>query len=189
MLNNIFKNKITIYIILMILGIAGLLAALILSIEKYHLLSDPTYSLSCKISQVLDCTKVISSPEAAVFGFPNSYLGIVGYSAISLFGILMIFVKYYIKENDGLKKLESILFKIGLPFASLAIIFSLWLLDKSVYKYGTLCPYCLISAFVSINAFVIFLYNNIILKYRKYFLYLAICIQIMLVVYLYIHFS
>ena len=69
-------------------GALGLAASLILTIEKFQLLADPSYRPSCSINPVLSCGSVMSSPQASIFGFPNSILGIVGFTVLLTTGIV-----------------------------------------------------------------------------------------------------
>ncbi len=60
---------------LVVAGALGLTASLVLTIEKFSLLADPTYRPSCSINPVISCGSVMSSPQAEAFGFPNPLLG------------------------------------------------------------------------------------------------------------------
>src|SRR3954467_14716447 len=60
----------------------GLAAAFILSVEKIELLQHPDAILSCSINAVLNCASVMKTPQATVFGFPNSFIGLMAYPVI-----------------------------------------------------------------------------------------------------------
>ena len=68
-------------------GAIGLVASLILVIERFELLMDPTYVPSCSLNPVLSCGSVMTSTQAAVFGFPNPVLGIPSFTVVLVAGI------------------------------------------------------------------------------------------------------
>ena len=62
----------------MLIGaILSLIAAFVLSVESYHLAKDPNAELSCSVNVVLNCATVAKHPTADMFGFPNSFFGMV----------------------------------------------------------------------------------------------------------------
>ena len=63
-------------------GIAGLAASFVLAVEEFHLLKDPNAVLSCTINLVLNCSEVMKTWQASVFGFPNMFIGLMGYSVV-----------------------------------------------------------------------------------------------------------
>jgi uncharacterized membrane protein len=118
---------------LLIGAIIGIFAALGSSIELYHSLKDPGYKATCSINPVINCGSVMNSPEGAVLGFPNSYLGLLGFA-----GILGVLAAIYF----GVKLPSRFwrLFKYG---ALANFIFVLWLMHQSIFDIKTLCLYCI----------------------------------------------
>lgn len=123
----------------LVAAIAGLLAALTLSIEKYHVLKDPDAILSCSFNLVLNCSVVMQTWQASVFGFPNSLIGVVLYPAAIVLAVFM-------------------LAKVAMPrwilvtaqvIAVLGAVFAYWLFFQSVYAIQVLCPWCLVVTFVT----------------------------------------
>lgn len=55
----------------------GLVASFVLSVEAINLLKHPLATASCDVSEYISCTKVGMSPQANLFGFPNSFLGLI----------------------------------------------------------------------------------------------------------------
>jgi uncharacterized membrane protein len=130
---------------ILIAGVAGLAAALALTIEKVELLIDPAYVPSCSINPVLSCGSVMVTPQAAVFGFPNSLIGIVAFTVVLVTGVLAVA-------------------KVPLPrwyWAGLAVgtllgtVFVHWLIVQSLYHIGALCPYCMVVWAVTIPLLVV----------------------------------
>lgn len=116
-------------------AICTVIASLVLSIEKVHLLQDPNAKLSCSINLVLNCASVMKTPEAsAFFGIPNTFFGLIGFSvALTLAVVLLAGVK--------LPRWMYVAMQIG--FAT-GWVFALWLFFSSVYVIQVLCPWCLV---------------------------------------------
>jgi uncharacterized membrane protein len=68
----------------------GLIAAFVLTVEKIALLKDPNYIPSCSINPILSCGSVMTKPQAEVFGFPNSLLGIAGFSVLLTIAVALL---------------------------------------------------------------------------------------------------
>ncbi|MET4431203.1 vitamin K epoxide reductase family protein [Mycolicibacterium sp. 624] len=129
----------------LIAGVLGLAASLVLTIEKVELLINPAYVPSCSINPVLSCGSVMVTPQASAFGFPNSLIGIVAFSVVLVTGVLA-------------------LAKVPLPrwyWAGLAAgtllgtVFVHWLIVQSLYHIGALCPYCMVVWAVTIPLLVV----------------------------------
>jgi uncharacterized membrane protein len=129
----------------LIAGALGLTAAITLTVEKIELLIDPSYVPSCSINPVLSCGSVMATPQASAFGFPNSLLGIVGFTVVVVTGVLAVA-------------------KVALPrwyWAGLAagtllgVVFIHWLIVQSLYQIGALCPYCMVVWSVTIPLLVV----------------------------------
>src|SRR5687768_8517872 len=65
--------------VILVAATLGLLSAVVLSIEKVHLLQDPDAQLSCNLNVFLNCASVMKTEQASVFGFPNSFIGVAAY--------------------------------------------------------------------------------------------------------------
>lgn len=116
-------------------SIFGIIASLILTIDKIQLLSDPDFVAPCTISPYIDCTSVMKSWQASVFGFPNPLFGLIGYSITLTIGVFT-----YLHNVINKKTLKYII--LG---TFMALVFSTWLIYQSIYNIGALCPYCLLS--------------------------------------------
>ena len=75
--------------ILVIGGIIGLLASSILTIEKMHVLANPSYVPSCSISPVVACSPVMTSWQASTFKFPNMLIGLAGFAMVWAVGMML----------------------------------------------------------------------------------------------------
>jgi uncharacterized membrane protein len=129
----------------LIAGVAGLAAALTLTVEKITMLTNPSYVPSCSINPVLSCGSVMVTPQASAFGFPNPLIGIVGFTVVVVTGVLAI----------GRVTLPR-WYWLGLAGGTLlGVVFVHWLIFQSIYRIGALCPYCMVVWAVMIPLFVV----------------------------------
>lgn len=129
--------------VLLIGGLIGLAAASVLTFEKLRMMSDPAYAPSCDFSTVVNCGSVMSSPQSAVFGFPNSFLGIGGFAIVVLVAVALLARVTF----DGW-------FWAGLQVGVTAgAVFVHWLIAQSLYEIGALCPYCMVVWTVTMAIF------------------------------------
>lgn len=133
----------TLPFILVVCGSIGVLAAAILTSEKIHLLQNPTVSLNCDINPIVACGSVINTDQASAFGFPNPYLGLVGFATVTTIGMAML-------AGATFKRW----FWLGLQFGALfGAGFVTWLQYQSIFEIGALCPYCMVVWTVMIPLF------------------------------------
>lgn len=118
-------------------GIVGLIASFVLAVEEFHLLKDPTTTLSCSFNLVLNCSTVMQTWQASVFGFPNMFIGLMAFPIVILVATLgLAKIKlprwFYVWANIGYL---------------LGVIFAYWLFLNSLYDIQVLCPWCLVVTF------------------------------------------
>jgi uncharacterized membrane protein len=118
-------------------GILGLIASFVLAVEEFHLLKDPTTTLSCSFNLVLNCSTVMQSWQASVFGFPNMFIGLMAFPVVIVVAALGLAKAkcprwFYVWANIGYL---------------LGTIFAYWLFFNSLYDIQVLCPWCLIVTF------------------------------------------
>lgn len=131
--------------LLVVAGVLGLAAAVTLTIDKVKLLQDPDYVPSCSINPVLSCGSVMQTGQASVFGFPNSLLGIVGFSVVLTIGVLAV---------AGVVLPRWVWAGLA-GGALLGAAFVHWLVFQSLYEIGALCPYCMVVWAVTIPTAVV----------------------------------
>lgn len=136
---------------MLIAAIAGLAAALTLTIEKFHLLQDPNAVLTCSINLVLNCATVMQTPQASVFGFPNSLIGLMGYAVVITIAVAAL---------SGVKFPKKFLIGATVGYG-LGLLFAYWLFFQSVFVIQVLCPWCLIVTFVTTIIFETLLRYNL----------------------------
>lgn len=120
--------------LLLIGGLVALMASLLLSIEVFNRLKNPAYVPVCNLNPILSCTNVADSSQSHIFGFPNYFIGIAGYAAITTVGAAML-------AGARFKKRFWQLVEVGLTGA---FAFITWLQFQSIYRLGALCIFCMI---------------------------------------------
>ncbi len=132
-------------------AIAGLISALVLSVEKLHLLENPNAVLSCSINLILNCATVMQTPQSSVFGFPNSYIGLMGYPIVMTVAIAGL---------SGVRFPRKFLLFAQVGYAS-GLIFAYWLFFQSVFVIQVLCPWCLVVTLATTIIFETLLRYNL----------------------------
>jgi uncharacterized membrane protein len=129
----------------LIAGVLGLAAAVTLTVEKIEILINPDYVPSCSINPVLSCGSVMITPQASVFGFPNSLIGIVAFTVVLVTGVLA-------AAKVDLPRWYWVGLAIG---TLLGTVFVHWLAWQSLYSIGALCPYCMVVWAVTVPLLVV----------------------------------
>lgn len=130
--------------VMIVTGAIGLVAAIVLTVDKLKLSDDPTKTFSCDVNAFVSCAGVMASPESAVFGFANSYLGVVGFAGVLLFGSWLV-------AGRQLPPVAWIAVQVGVFFGIGSVT---WLQYQSIYDIGKLCPYCMVVWAAMIPLFV-----------------------------------
>lgn len=125
---------------LLFIGVLGLLSSATLAIEKYKLLTATDYVTSCSINAVLSCESIMKSPVAALFGFPNPYIGIAAFAVVIITGVLAV-------GGVALPRW----YWAGLALGTLAgVVMIHYLIFQALYEINALCPYCMVVWAVTI---------------------------------------
>lgn len=136
--------------LLIIFGIIGLVAAYVITDEKFKLLVNPNYHPACSINPIISCGSVMQSKQAAVFGFPNPFIGLAAFPVLIATGAAML-------AGAKLKRWYWLGLEAGAVFG---LGFVHWLFFESVYRIHALCPYCMGVWVVTIGTFIyVTLYN------------------------------
>ncbi len=132
-------------------GIIGLLAAFVLTVEKFHLMANPDAVLSCSINLVLNCSTVMQTWQSSVFGFPNMLIGLMGYPVV---------IAVAVAGLSGVRFPKLFLIVANICFG-LGALFAYWLFFQSVYAIQVLCPWCLIVTFATTLIFATMTHYNL----------------------------
>lgn len=129
--------------LLIIAGIIALLASILLTNEVFMRLKNPAYVPACNLNPIFSCTNVADSSQAHAFGFPNYFLGIAGYAALTTVGVALL-------AGAKFKKWFWQVVQTGMV---LAIAFITWLQFETLYRIGALCLFCMIVWAATMPAF------------------------------------
>lgn len=75
--------------VLMIAAVIGIIASFILTYDKIQYLMDPNYEPGCNINPVLSCGSIMSTEQSSLLGVPNTIFGLIGFSMLFVFGLLL----------------------------------------------------------------------------------------------------
>ena len=119
---------------MLVFAVFGLISSFTLSVEKIHLLENPDANLSCSFNVVLNCATVMQTWQAEVFGFPNSYIGLIAYPVV---------ITVAVAGLAGVKFPRRFMAWAQAGY-TLGLIFAYWLFFQSVFVIQILCPWCLV---------------------------------------------
>jgi uncharacterized membrane protein len=125
----------------LILVCIGLINAAYLTYSHYQI----SYDSFCPVTAegYGDCHDVTNSEYSVILGVPLAVLGVLYY--ISVLFVLIILWK---------KKKECLLWLLSVV-TSLGLLFSIWLVYLQLWVLQAICPYCMLSALVSVLLFVL----------------------------------
>ena len=115
-------------------GIAALVAAFVLTLDKFKVLEDPNAVLSCSMNIVLNCSTVMETWQSHLFGFPNMLISLMAFPVLIAIAVLGL---------SGVKLPHWFLIS-SIVALFLGFLFSYWLFFESVYVIQVLCPWCLV---------------------------------------------
>lgn len=148
--DRILRDNRWIFLSMLIGAIGSLIASFVLSVEAYELAKNPDAILSCSINVVLNCATVAAHPSASLFGFPNSFLGLIAEPIV---------ITVAIAGLAGVKFPRAFMF-VAQIFYTLGLLFAYYLFATSYFVIGALCPWCLlVTATTTFVWFAITRYN------------------------------
>lgn len=137
--------------LLVVGGLAGLISSFVLTHDKLELLKNPNYIPNCNISAVVNCTSVMKSDQANVFGFPNPFMGLIFFPVLITLGILLL-ARIDFPEWIWAGLQVGAVFGIG---------FVCWLQYQTIYNIGALCPWCMVVWSFVIPIFIYITIRNL----------------------------
>lgn len=131
-------------------AIISLIASFVLSMEAIELARNPNAILNCSINAVLNCATVGVHPSAHLFGFPNSFLGMIAEPVV---------ITVAVAGLAGVHFPRRFMYAAQICY-TLGFIFALYLFYTSFFIIGALCPWCLtVTATTTFVWFAITRYN------------------------------
>jgi uncharacterized membrane protein len=129
----------------------SLLAAFVLSVEVVQLAKNPDAALSCSLNAVINCASVMKHPSSDLFGFPNSFLGLIAEPIVLTLAVAGL---AGVRFPRGFMAAAQVGYTAGL-------IFAYYLLYVSVFQIGALCPWCLLVTVSTTMVFASLTHYNI----------------------------
>lgn len=115
-------------------ALLSLLASFVLSVEAVELAKNPDADLSCSVNVVLNCATVAKHASAEMWGFPNSFLGLIAEPIV---------ITVAIAGLAGIKFPRRFMFAAQIGY-TLGFIFAYYLFYTSMFVIQALCPWCLL---------------------------------------------
>ena len=78
-------------VLLIIVGIVGIVASVQLTIDKIHVLKDPSFDPACNINPIFSCGSVMKTAQAEIRGVPNTLVGLATFPILITIGAVMLF--------------------------------------------------------------------------------------------------
>lgn len=121
------------------LSFIGVVNASYLTYEHYNEFENMTCPA---MGSMVDCLKVNTSVYSRLMGIPIALLGVFYYSYIFLSTIYLFFSKYRNK-----------IIKFNFAVSTFGVLFSVYLVYVQLGILHAICPYCMLSAFLTILIF------------------------------------
>lgn len=146
----------------MLIGaLLSLLASFVLSTDAIELAKNSHAVLSCNVNAVISCGTVNSHPSAFLFGFPNSFLGMVAEPVV---------ITVAIAGLAGVRFPKPFMFAAQIGY-TLGFGLALWLFYTSYAVIGALCPWCLLVTLTTL--FVWFAMTRFNIRENNFYLPIA----------------
>lgn len=127
-----------------IVGVLGGAVSFLLYLEYIGQLTGADAIVSCQLSVIVTCGPNLLSPGGNLLGFSNSILGIVLFLGPIYAGVSAL-------AAPGGHRLWF--WRVYQCFVAAAVVFVHVLAYRSIFEYGSLCPWCMIVWLVTVPLF------------------------------------
>ncbi len=121
-------------ILSLITGALALASAIVLVYERMQVYIDPNHQSICDINAILNCGTVMRTPYAEAFGFPNPFIGLVGYTIVLTISMALL-------AKARFANWFWICMNIG---HLLAFAFVCYLWFNTTFNINALCIFCMV---------------------------------------------
>ncbi len=115
-------------------AVISLIGAFVLSIDAVELAKNPGADLICSINVIVNCVTVAAHPTAEMFGFPNSFIGLITAPVVMTVAVAGLMGVVF-------PKLFMFAAQIGY---TLGLLFAYYMLYLSMFVIEALCPWCMV---------------------------------------------
>lgn len=138
------KIKKSLPYILIIAGILGCLASFALTYDKIQVLKNPAYVPSCNLNPIFSCGSVMKTEQASLLGVPNTIFGLIGFSALATFGLVL--------AADAV--IKKWLWLVAQSTSVVGLVFMHYLFFQGVFRINAICPWCFLVWMITIPVFL-----------------------------------
>ncbi|ERH19437.1 vitamin K epoxide reductase family protein, partial [Actinobaculum sp. oral taxon 183 str. F0552] len=132
-------------VLMLLCGAVGMWASLSLVLAEREQLADPGASLSCDINPLVGCSAFLrSQANALFFGVPNALFGLMFFSGVVALALALL-------TGSRLNPWVWRLLCVGMAGAAAWLV---WFQYQAFAVERALCPYCLVTWFVTIPLIV-----------------------------------
>ncbi|MUK02219.1 hypothetical protein GM708_09960 [Vibrio cholerae] len=147
-----FARRVPFAVMLVVTGITGWIAAGILILEKLELYRNPDHVTSCDINPWVSCGQVMETWQSELFGFPNPFIGLVGFTIIITTGMALL-------AGARFNRWYWIGLQVGVTIGA---VFATWLWSQALFSIFILCLYCMIVWAAMIPLFILTTVRNMV---------------------------
>lgn len=145
------RSDVWIFSTMLVSACLSLLAAFVLSVDAIQVAKDPHAALSCSINAVINCATVMQHPSSELFGFPNSYLGLIAEPIV---------ITVAVAGLAGVRFPRAFMAAAQVGYTA-GLVFAYYLFYESFAVIGALCPWCLLVTLSTTLVFMSLLHFNI----------------------------
>lgn len=131
-------------IVWIVAGVVGWVVSFLLYHEYIGQLTGADAMISCDISPIVTCGPNLLSPGGNLLGFSNSIIGIVLFPGAVFAGVSAL------AAPSGLRRWY---WRVYALFVAAAVVLVHVFAYRSVFEYGSLCPWCMVVWLVTIPLF------------------------------------
>ncbi|NEP44626.1 MAG: vitamin K epoxide reductase family protein [Okeania sp. SIO2H7] len=123
-------------------------------VETAFLTFAEMFGKAADVCPTQGCKEVLESPYAMVFGVPLTLFGFIAYTSVTVIAFTPILLQ--LKNNKSLRsQLEDKSWLLLLVITTTMVVSSGYLMSIMAWKIEAFCPYCIISAILSLSLFVL----------------------------------
>ncbi|MFW0121803.1 vitamin K epoxide reductase family protein [Rothia sp. CCM 9419] len=119
--------------LVLVAGAIAFVSSCMLVFERLQIYIDASHVSSCDVNALLNCGTVMRTPYAEAFGFPNPFIGLVGYA-------IVLTISTAILAGARFSRWYWLAMNIG---HLLATVFVFWLWYNTTFKINALCLFCM----------------------------------------------
>ncbi|QRZ62415.1 vitamin K epoxide reductase family protein [Rothia sp. ZJ932] len=119
--------------------------------ERLQIYMDANHQSVCDLNALLNCGTVMRTDQAAVFGFPNPFIGIVGFAIVTTIGAGLL-------AGGRFRPWFWWSTQLGVTFA---MGFILWLWYNTTFIINALCLFCMLVWLMTVPIFIFVTARNL----------------------------